>query len=281
MTNEDRTNDDGRTPTWGDAPQQSGDAAPRYGERVDPGSTPRDGSTGYGEQRTERLDGAAYGQQQDGRQHGDQQYGQQYGQQQSHDQQYGQQQYGQQAYGQQQYGDRDGRPADSPTWGEHQGSHQPYAAASAPAGAGGPAWQHHEEPAKKKKTVGVVAFVLGLASLVIGIVGGVLMGTALANSGVLDGIARSGGATAEQQQQLQQQLMNDPAVMGQLGVGAIVALIAAVLGLWAFIQGIVAAVSGRGRGWGIFAIVLAVVATIATIGAYFVVAAAAAANAVN
>lgn len=253
MTNDDRSNEDrtgdGNAPVWGSAPQRDQHDAPRYGERVDPapGSAPQ-----YGEQHQGQP-------------------------------QYGQQQYGQPQYGERDqhggYDQRDGRQ-DSPTWGEHQGTHQPYAASSAPASAGGPAWQSYDEPKPaKKKTLGVVAFVLGLVSLVLGVVGGYLMGTALANSSVLGDIARNGGnGSVEQQQQLQQQLMNDPAVMGQLGIGAIVAGIAALIGLWALVQGIIAAVTKRGRGWGVFAIVLAVVATIATFVTYIAVAAAAAVN---
>jgi len=258
MTNDDRSNEDrtgdGDAPVWG-RPQQHDQAdAHRTGDRNDADRAPR-----YGE----------YDQQQP-------RYGEQDQQQPRYGQQ-DQQQYGQQ-HDQQQYGRQDDRRADSPTWGEHQGAHQPYAASSAPASAGSPTWQHAEQPKRKKKTVGVVAFVLGLASLVLGVVGGFLMGTALASSNVLGDIAQNGGASTEQQQQLQQQLMNDPAVMGQLGIGAVVAGIAAILGLWALVQGIIAAVAGRGRGWGIFAIVLAVVATLATFGTYIGVAAAAAVN---
>jgi hypothetical protein len=250
MTNDDRNDQDrtgdGQAPRWGDAPQQQPDAdAPRYGERVDPAptSTPQ-----YGEQ---------YGQ-------GQQQYGQ------------GQQQYGQ---GQQQYG----QPSSTPSWNDQQrhdqGQHhdqQPYAAA--PAHSGAPAWQSHDEPKPKKKTLGVVAFVLGLAALVIGVIGGYVMGSALANSDAISNLVPSGGATPDQQE-LQRQLMNDPAVISQIGVGAVIAGVAAILGLWALVQGIIAAVTKRGRGWGIFAIVLAVVATIATLVTYVGVAAAAAVGA--
>lgn len=194
--------------------------------------------------------------------------------------QYGEQQprYGeQQQYDQGQYGQGDGRQ-DSPTWGEHQGSHQPYAASSAPASAGSPAWQSYEEPKRKKKTVGIVAFVVGLLSLVLGIIGGSLMGAAFAGNAALAQIARDGGSSVEQQQQLQQQLMNDPNTLSQIGGGAIVVLIAAILGLWALVQGIIAAVAGRGRLWGVLAIVLAVVATIATFVAVSVAAASAVAG---
>ncbi|MCS6552624.1 DUF308 domain-containing protein [Curtobacterium flaccumfaciens pv. flaccumfaciens] len=251
MTNDDRNDQDrtgdGQAPRWGDAPQQPDAEAPRYGERVDPAptSTPQ-----YGEQ---------YGQGQQ------QQYGQQSGQ--------GQQQYGQ-PNGEQQYG----QPSSTPSWNDQQRhdqhhDQQPYAAA--PAHSGAPAWQSHDEPKPKKKTLGVVAFFLGLAALVIGVIGGYVMGSALANSDAINNLVPSSGATPDQQE-LQRQLMNDPAVISQIGVGAVIAGVAAILGLWALVQGIIAAVTKRGRGWGIFAIILAVVATIATLVTYVGVAAAAA-----
>ncbi|KTR37510.1 hypothetical protein NS263_15500 [Curtobacterium oceanosedimentum] len=270
MTNDDRSNEDrtgdgtvpGNTggpgstnaPAWGSAPQHDRQDAPRYGERVDPapGSAPQ-----YGE-----------------RDQGQPQYGQQqYGERSGYDhQQYGQQQYGERGG----YDQRDGRP-DSPTWGEHQGTHQPYAASSAPASAGSPTWQSYEEPkpAKKKKTVGVIAFALGILSLVLGVVGGAVLGAAFAGNAALAEIARNGGSSVQQQEQMQQQLMNDPAALSQFGGGSIVVLIAAVLGLWALVQGIIAAVAGRGRVWGVLAIILAVVATFATFIAVTVAAAAA------
>ena len=184
--------------------------------------------------------------------------------------QYGEQ-YGQ---GQQQYG----QPSSTPSWNDQQRhdqhhDQQPYAAA--PAHAGAPAWQSHDEPKPKKKTLGVVAFFLGLAALVIGVIGGYVMGSALANSDAINNLVPSSGATPDQQE-LQRQLMNDPAVISQIGVGAVIAGVAAILGLWALVQGIIAAVTKRGRGWGIFAIILAVVATIATLVTYVGVAAAAA-----
>ncbi|MCL9663767.1 DUF4064 domain-containing protein [Curtobacterium albidum] len=277
MTNDDRSNED-RTgdgnapgnadaPVWGSAPQHDRHDAPRYGERVDPapGSAPQ-----YGEQHQGRPQ---YGEQD----HGQPQYGQQqYGDRDQHGQQ---PQYGQPAqYGEHdQHGRRDQHDGrhESPTWGEHRGSHQPYAASSAPASAGSPAWQSYEEPKRKKKTVGLVAFALGVLSLVLGVVGGALMGAAFAGNRALADIAQNGGSSVEQQQQMQQQLMNDPSALTQLSGGLIVVGIAAVLGLWALVQGIVAAVSGRGRVWGVLAIILAVVATFATFIAISIAAAAA------
>ncbi|WIB32695.1 phage holin family protein [Curtobacterium sp. MCSS17_005] len=242
MTNDDRNDQDrtgdGQAPRWGDAPQQQPDAeAPRYGERVDPAptSTP--------------------------------QYGEQYGQ--------GQQQYGQQSgQGQQQYG----QPSSTPSWNDQQRhdqhhDQQPYAAA--PAHAGAPAWQSHDEPKpKKKKTVGIIAFVLGLLALVLGVIGGYIMGSAISNSGALSDLLQNGSTTVTPE--MQNEIMSDPAVRSQFMGGIAVAGVAAVLGLWALVQGIIAAVTKRGRGWGIFAIILAVVATIATIVTYIGVAAASA-----
>lgn len=246
MTNDDRNDQDrtgdGQAPRWGDAPQQQPDAdAPRYGERVDPAptSTP--------------------------------QYGEQYGQGQ-------QQQYGQ-PNGEQQYG----QPSSTPSWNDQQrhdqGQHhdqQPYAAA--PAHPGAPAWQSHDEPKPKKKTVGIIAFVLGLLALVLGVVGGYIMGSAISNSGVLDQITQN-GSTNLTPEQMQSEVMSDPDVRSQLVGGIAVIGIAAFLGLWALVQGIIAAVAKRGRVWGILAIVLAVVATIATFVTYAGVAAAAVAGA--
>ena len=251
MTNDDRSNEDrtgdGQAPSWGDAREQPAPAAdePRYGERVEPTptSTPQ-----YGEQAPRYGEHAP--------QTGEQQ-------------QYGQNQYGQNQHSEQQQG--------TPSWGDQQQhqAHQPYAAASAPASAGAPAWQGYEEPKRKKKTVGVVAFVLGLLALVLGVIGGYIIGSALANSGALSDLVQ-GGSTTITPEQAQGQILDDPAVRSQFLGGAAVVGVAAVLGLWALVQGIIAVVLKRGRGWGVFAIILAVVATLATFGTYVGVAAASA-----
>jgi hypothetical protein len=226
------TNDD-RTP----APQGHGEQdQPRYGERITPehGSAPRyedQPTQQYGQQSTPQ-----WGQQQ----HGDQQYGQQ---------QHGQQQYGQQhgdQYGQQQYG----QPRQ---WGQQHGA---------------PAWQAHDASAKRKKTLGVVAFGLGVVALVLGAVGGWLFGNGIGASESFRELMRSGGSGTVDQQQMSQELMSDPAVMGAVGSALVVAGIGFVIGLWALVQGIVAAATGRGRVWGILAIVLAVLAGVVFFIAY-------------
>ncbi|KTR09004.1 DUF308 domain-containing protein [Curtobacterium luteum] len=262
MTNDDRSNEgrpaDGQAPSWGSAPDASSADAPRYGEQGD--TTPR-----YGE-RAEPASAPRYGEQGDAPRYGEQTAAPQYGSEQYREQQG---QYGQSQYGQGQHDDRSGAPA----WNaDHQ---QPYAAAAA-TNHGGPSWQQYDEPKPaKKKTVGVVAFVLGLVSLIVGVVGGYLIGAALASSDAIKDLVPTDGSTPDQSQ-LQQQLMNDPTVTGQFAVGGIVIGIAAILGLWALVQGIIAIVTKRGRGWGVFAVILAVVATIATFATYIGVAAAAA-----
>jgi len=246
MTNDDRSNEDRtgdcQVPSWGEAPQQpAAGATPAADE-------PRYGERApqYGEQ-TPQAEAPRYGSTEYAEQQG------QYGRPDDAQPQYGQQQ---------QYGQ------------------QPYAAAAAPTSAGAPSWQGYEEPKRKKKTVGVVAFILGLASLVLGVVGGWIMGSALAGSDALSGLVPTDGSTPDQSQ-LQQQLLNDPNVVSQIGAGAVVAGIAALLGIWALVQGIIAIATKRGRGWGVFAIILAVVATIATFGTYVGVAAAAAVSGAN
>lgn len=228
-------------------------------DRTGDGQAPRWGDA---PQQQPDADAPRYGERVDPAPTSTPQYGEQYGQ--------GQQQYGQ--------------PSSTPSWNDQQrhdqGQHhdqQPYAAA--PAHSGAPAWQSHDEPKpKKKKTVGIIAFVLGLLALVLGVVGGYIMGSAISNSGVLDQITQN-GSTNLTPEQMQNEVMSDPDVRSQLVGGIAVIGIAAFLGLWALVQGIIAAVTKRGRVWGILAIVLAVVATIATFVTYAGVAAAAAVGA--
>ena len=208
---------------------------PRYGEREQPR---------YGERVSPEQGGAPRSEDQPTQQY-QQQSAPQWGQ---HDQQQ-HQQYGQpQQYGQQQYG--------------HQQQ------------AGAPAWQSYDEPAKKKKTVGVIAFLAAVVALVIGAVGGYLLGTALSNSQVLQDYAQNGGSgNPADTQELQRQLMQDPESMAGLGTGSVLMLVGSVFGLWAIVQGIVAIVAKRGRLWGVLAIILAVVAAVVAGAVYIGVAA--------
>lgn len=171
-------------------------------------------------------------------------------------------QYGQPAprYGEQQdqYGQQ---PSGMPNWGgeqqhgQQQYGQQPYAAA--PASSGSPAWQSYEEPKAKKKTLGVVAFVVGLAALVVGVIGGYLFGQAFGGSEAFRDSMENSGATPSDSQ-ITELMTSSNAVTGSL-----MFYLGTALGLWAIVQGIIAAVTKRGRAWGVVAIILAVVAVIA------------------
>lgn len=171
-------------------------------------------------------------------------------------------QYGQPAprYGEQQdqYGQQ---PSGTPNWGgeqqhgQQQYGQQPYAAA--PASSGSPAWQSYEEPKAKKKTLGVVAFVVGLAALVVGVIGGFLFGQAFGGSEAFRDSMENSGATPSDSQ-ITELMTSSSAVTGSL-----MFYLGTALGLWAIVQGIIAAVTKRGRAWGVVAIILAVVAVIA------------------
>lgn len=171
-------------------------------------------------------------------------------------------QYGQPAprYGEQQdqYGQQ---PSGTPNWGgeqqhgQQQYGQQPYAAA--PASSGSPAWQSYQEPKAKKKTLGVVAFVVGLAALVVGVIGGYLFGQAFGGSEAFRDSMENSGATPSDSQ-ITELMTSSNAVTGSL-----MFYLGTALGLWAIVQGIIAAVTKRGRAWGVVAIILAVVAVIA------------------
>lgn len=171
-------------------------------------------------------------------------------------------QYGQPAprYGEQQdqYGQQS---SGTPNWGgeqqhgQQQYGQQPYAAA--PASSGSPAWQSYEEPKAKKKTLGVVAFVVGLAALVVGVIGGFLFGQAFGGSEAFRDSMENSGATPSDSQ-IAELMTSSNAVTGSL-----MFYLGTALGLWAIVQGIIAAVTKRGRAWGVVAIILAVVAVIA------------------
>jgi hypothetical protein len=223
MSTDDQRDDHNDQPRAGGAAPEHGarDDAPRYGERITPDQAPQWG-----------------GQDQ---QHGQQQYGQQqsapqWGGQQDH------QQYGQQQHGHDQYGQQHGQPQQ---W--QQG--------------GAPAWQAPDAHAPKKKTVGVIAFVVGLAAVVVGIIGGVLLGHEFGASDSFREAMRQGSTSSDPSQY--------PDLMRSSSFLAGIALfyVGTALGLWAVIQGVVAIATRRGRAWGVVAIVLAVVGLIAYVAA--------------
>ncbi|MFG6280280.1 hypothetical protein [Microbacterium sp. 5K110] len=109
--------------------------------------------------------------------------------------------------------------------------------------------------AKGPRGLGLIAFVVSLAAIVIGSVLGILGGI---QSGSLTQFAAITDGTAS----IDPDAL--PAAANQIGLAAGILSVSAflawgVLALWGFIQGIVAAVKNRGRGWAIAAIVLAVV----------------------
>jgi hypothetical protein len=174
-------------------------------------------------------------------------------------------------------------PQGTPQWGQqqqpgqqygqpqHYGQPQQYGGQQQDGGA--PAWNSSGEPAKKKKTVGVIAFAAAVVALVIGVIGGYMLGTALTSSQVLQDFAQNGGSGTTDTQELQRRLMQDPQAMSGLGTGSVLMLIGSVFGLWAIVQGIVAIVTKRGRVWGVLAIVLAVLAAVVAGAVYVGVAA--------
>lgn len=150
--------------------------------------------------------------------------------------------------------------------GQHDAQQQHHGAAAAAPVYGQPnggGWQSHDAaPVRKKKTVGVVAFIIALVALALGVVAGLIIGAGVGgNAAFRDAALNSGGSV--DQQQLQREVMKDPNFIRSIGGASFMILGGTVLGLWALIQGIVAAVTARGRAFGVLAIILAVVGPIA------------------
>lgn len=108
---------------------------------------------------------------------------------------------------------------------------------------------------KGPRGLGLIAFVVSLVAVVIGSILGLLGG--IQSGSLAQFPAFTDGSSTIDPETL-------PASASQIGLAAGVLSVSAflvwgVLALWGFIQGIIAAVKNRGRGWGITAIVLAVV----------------------
>lgn len=132
----------------------------------------------------------------------------------------------------------------------------PYAGYAQPAQAYGPYVPQPVTPAPASRGVGIVAFVLGLvAALVAPIVGAV----AFFNIGA--GISSSSLSSLERADASVDWSILTP-VREWVLLAEITFWAGTVLGIWALVQGIVAIARGRGRGWGITAIVLAVVGAV-------------------
>ncbi len=267
MTNDDRSNedrpDDGQGPSWGAARDASSSDGARYGEQAD---APRYGEQADAPRYGEQANPPRYGEQADAPRYGERaeptspapQYGEQQGHHgRPHDDRHA---YGQNAYGQDDHLRRDDHTG-APSWNtDHQ---QPYAAAAAPNGA--PAWQAYDEPKRttKKKTVGVVAFIVALLALALAVIAGAVLGNAFGSDSALrDSLLNGSSATQSGQQELEQQMMNNPALLASGGGAGVAALIGTLLGIWAIIQGIIAIVTKRGRAFGVVALIIAVVSPI-------------------
>jgi hypothetical protein len=140
-----------------------------------------------------------------------------------------------------------------PAYESPAASSQPPAPAYAPGAY--PAASAAGEPGVKPKgpsTLGIIAFVAALAGVIIGsilvFVGGQAIGSVVQYTGTSGTVDPSTVPAAGQ----------DAATSGG-GLTVAGFLVFGVLALWGFIQGIVATVKKRGRGWGIAAIILAVI----------------------
>lgn len=88
---------------------------------------------------------------------------------------------------------------------------------------------------------------------------------------IRDLLQNSGGTSPSDQQELQRQLqesMMNSANGGQFAIGSVFMWVATLFGVWGIVQGIVAIATKRGRRWGVFAIILAVVAVIVAFVVY-------------
>lgn len=120
--------------------------------------------------------------------------------------------------------------------------------------------------AKGARGLGLIAFVVALAGAVIGSILGFIGGM---QSGSLAEYVDITGTTQVDPSTIPPEGQNAAVVGGILTLAAFV--VWGALALWGLIQGIIAAVKNRGRGWGIAAIVVAVlgigaVLTFASIG---------------
>ena len=135
----------------------------------------------------------------------------------------------------------------------------PATRADAAAQAGYPAAPGYQPPTasaqKPSNRLGLIAFVVALAAIVIGSILAFIGGM---QSGALVQYASTGanGTTEIDASALPEAAQQAAAVAGLLAVAGF--LVFGALGLWGFIQGIIAAIKNRGRGFGIAAIVLAV-----------------------
>ncbi|MGD8167720.1 hypothetical protein ACEXOS_010905 [Herbiconiux sp. P16] len=117
--------------------------------------------------------------------------------------------------------------------------------------------------APRPKTVGIIAFVVGLV---------VLIGSPIASGFVAQGVSPLMSYYANGGIDVADIPADQLAAVSAAGVGVIATLLFAVIfGLWALIQGIVATATNRGRLFGILAIVCSVLAPIVSVIVFYAV----------
>lgn len=217
------------------SPVQSAD----YGQSA-PGWADQSGYGGYGQSTATNQQGYgqhAYGQQGYGQDYGQQGYGQDYGQ-----QGYGQHTSGQQAYGQP--GDQQGLA------GGHQAyptPHQAYGQSSYPA----------------QTTPRPTSPLLGMLALGVVLVCGVVLNWISLRMGTVVGQAMVMGSLGIEPTQAEVEEL----LRREIGEGQILAVsLAMFAGFGAWVAGIVAAATRRGRSYGVWAIVLGVLAPLLAVG---------------
>jgi hypothetical protein len=120
-------------------------------------------------------------------------------------------------------------------------------------------WEPDASPSRLGLVALVVALVLVVLSSIASVATGTMIGPFLPDDGSADGSAVAENIEA--------------AGAGSLVITALAHVgIGAVLGLWALVQGIVAVATRRGRGYGVAAIVIAIVAPIVSYAVFTVAA---------
>ncbi|MET0976319.1 MAG: hypothetical protein ABWX82_11680 [Leifsonia sp.] len=130
------------------------------------------------------------------------------------------------------------------------------------------AYPYTWEPEAKPKGVGVVAFIVAGVLLLSSLVASATTGTLIGPYVPLDGQADGTAVAAN---------LENGGAGGLVLVVLAHVLVGTALGLWAIIQGIVSVATRRGRGYGVAAIIIAVVAPIVSYVAFAVAAGIAAA----
>lgn len=122
----------------------------------------------------------------------------------------------------------------------------------------------HNAPPAKPKTLGVVAFIVGLVVLVFALVLSVVAGLAFAP---LAGQMITDGGTIDQSAISS----DDPGVAAFGVLSATFFFLGTILGLWALVQGMIATIKKRGRAFGIVAMALAVATPVISFVVFYAV----------